>query len=230
MDNITVGRYANPQSAGYTWSPGGSPVLPPLPDDAYPPGAVPLEPSQERTGGDVTASESVMHQEAPYPHTLAALVDRLAYRTDRGWRVWLADIERDAPRDGQPGSRGLTLVVQRAGPDSYEPQNMLRVNHYFPVPPATYDERSWRRWLFDRLGDVDTHERCEDFILVHRAEGGYIKADGSHADELHERPYAPSHGPGNDPYLVREIGTTTDRRTSFRGLLDDDGTGHTRTG
>jgi hypothetical protein len=35
------------------------------------------------------------------------------------------------------------------------------------------------------------------------------------------RPYAPSHGPGNDPYMVREVGTTIDQRTSYRGVLDE---------
>jgi hypothetical protein len=146
-----------------------------------------------------------MTQTAPYPLALRDLVGALSYREDRGWRVWLQDIERD------PGSRGLTLVVQRCGPDTYHPENIIGVNHYFPVPPATFDERSWRRWLFDRLGDVDTHERCEDFII-----------DG-------ERPLAPAHAPGNNPYLVLEYGTDIDRRTSFRGVLDDDGTGQPRT-
>jgi hypothetical protein len=70
------------------------------------------------------------------------------------------------------------------------------------VPPAAYDVRSWQRWLFDRIGDVDTHERCEHFIVA-----------GEH-------PYAPSHGPGNDPYLVREIGTALDVATSFRGEVN----------
>jgi hypothetical protein len=137
-----------------------------------------------------------MTQTAPFPAGLVSLVDRLSYREDRGWKVWLADIERD------PGSAGLTLIVQRCGPDSYHPENVIRVNHYFPVPPATYDERSWTAWLFSRLGDVDTHERMEDFVI-----------DG-------ERPVAPSHGPGNDPYIVRWVSTDTDRRTSFRGELN----------
>ena len=34
------------------------------------------------------------------------------------------------------------------------------------------------------------------------------------------KPYAPSHGPGNDPYLIRETGTDADQRTSFRGELN----------
>lgn len=166
------------------------------------------------------ADRKQLLQKAPYPEVLHDLVDQLSYREDRGWRVWLEGLVRDRDPDGEALSEGLTLVVQRCGPDSYHPETILRVDHYFPVPPATYDLRSWRHWLFDRLGDVDTHERMEDFQLVHKAKGGYVKGDGSHVDELRERPFAPSHGPGNDPYLVREYGTGKDRRTSFRGELN----------
>lgn len=136
-----------------------------------------------------------MRQEAPYPHVLANLVNRLSFRFTQGWGVWLSVLERD------PASSGLTLIVQRCGPDTNHPGKIIRVNHYFPVPPATYDERSWRRWLFDRLGDVDTHERMEDFII-----------DG-------ERPYAPAHGPGNSPYTVFEYATDLDRRTQYDGTV-----------
>ncbi len=143
-----------------------------------------------------------MSQLAPYPDVLADLVTRLSYRQDRGWKVSLSDRVRDTGTDGEVLSQGLTLTVLRVGPDTYDPSTTVYVNHFFPVPPATYDERSWRRWLFDRLGDVDTHERCEDFVI-----GG-------------DRPFAPSHGPGNDPYLVRELGTDLDRRTSFTGAVN----------
>jgi hypothetical protein len=141
-----------------------------------------------------------LRQVAPDPAPLHWLVGRLEYRSREGWQVWLEDMDR-----GQ-GSEGLTLVVQRCGPDAYHPGRTLRVNHYFIVPAAAYDARSWRRWLFDRLGDVDTHERMEFFIL-HDPPGS----------EHVTRPYAPSHGPGNDPYLVREIGTLEDAETTFRG-------------
>lgn len=143
-----------------------------------------------------------MRQVAPYPQALAGLVNKLAYRRDRGWQVWLEDdCQRDKPGRHIGESRGLTLIVQRNGPDTYNTDQIIAVNHYFAVPPATYNERSWRRWLFDRLGDVDDHERMEDFVI-----------DG-------ERPFAPAHGPGNDPYLILDYGTDTDRRTSFRGEL-----------
>jgi hypothetical protein len=132
-----------------------------------------------------------MTQSAPYPQVLDDLVRQCEYKDN--WIFDLADIDR-----GQ-GSAGLTLQIHIACPDAYHPQEIRGVVHYFIVPAAAFDERSWRRWLFDRILDVETHEAMEFFQL-----------DG-------ERPYAPSHGPGNDPYLIREVGTDLDRRTSFRG-------------
>jgi hypothetical protein len=141
-----------------------------------------------------------MRQEAPYPDALAYLVARLAYRP--GWRFELADHDR-----GQ-GSEGLTLIITTLGYNSYHPARgeNYRVNHYMPVPPAAFDHRSWQRWLLDQLLLVERHEAME-FFAIHDSPGS------EHA----VRPYAPSHGPGNDPYLVREIGTGLDQRTSFRG-------------
>lgn len=151
-----------------------------------------------------------MQQVAPYPDDLAYLVERLRYRRDLGWQVMLVDdLQRDKPGRHSGESRGLTLVVTRCGRDSYHPERILPVNHYFAVPPATYDYRSWQRWLFDRLGDVDTHERMEDFAVC-----------DSPGSEHVTRPYAPQHGPGNDPYRVCEYASDEDRRTSFRGALN----------
>ena len=144
-----------------------------------------------------------MHQVAPYPDELADLVARLSYRADRGWEVKLADdLQRDKPGRHIGEARGLTLVVTRVGPDTYDPDSIIGVNHYFPVPAATYNRQSWRRWLFGRLGDVDDHERAEDFVI-----------DG-------HRPYAPVHAPGWDPYMITEVATDEDKRTSFRGELN----------
>jgi len=136
-----------------------------------------------------------MTQVAPYPDILDSLVSRLKYRS--GWKFGLRDVDR-----GQ-GSWGLTFEVIGQYPDTYHPQNTIRVSHYFPVPPAAYDERSWRRWLFERLLEVERHEAAE-----------FFKIDG-------ERPYAPHHGPGNDPYIIFEHGTDVDVRTSFRGELNE---------
>jgi hypothetical protein len=151
-----------------------------------------------------------MHQAAPYPDALARLVKCLRYRADLGWSVRLDDdLQRDKPGRHSGESRGLTLVVTRCGRDTYHTDKILAVDHYFPVPPATYNLASWQRWLFDRLGDVDTHERMEDFAI----------ADSPGSEHV-VRPYAPVHKPGWDPYLVTVESTALDRRTSFRGELN----------
>lgn len=147
----------------------------------------------------------VMSQEAPYPDSLGYLVKRLAYRP--GWRFRLEVLDR-----GQ-GSRGLTLVITTLGYESYHPERgeNYRVNHYMPVPPAAYDSRSWQHWLLEQLLLVERHEAMEFFAIC-----------DSPGSDHRVRPYAPSHGPGSDPYLIREIGTREDQRMSFRGKLDDD--------
>jgi hypothetical protein len=133
-------------------------------------------------------------QEAPWPDALASLLERCRYRP--GWQHYLQHVDR-----GQ-GSIGLTLFITTDTVNTYRPDEPIRVNHLFPVPPAAYDERSWRRWLFERFREVESHE-CAEFFQI----------DG-------ERPYAPSHGPGSDPYLIRELGTDIDHRTSFRGEVN----------
>jgi len=142
-----------------------------------------------------------MTQTAPYPQILADLVSKLSYREHLGWKVWLDDdLQRDKPGRHAGESRGLTLVVLRVGPDTYNPGTVLQVVHYFPVPPATYDEPSWLRWLFDQLGKVDDHERMEDFVI-----GG-------------QRPFAPIHKPGADPYALRQLSSWDEADTDFRGV------------
>lgn len=134
---------------------------------------------------------SEMNQVAPYPAALERLVDQITYKD--GWRFYLENADR-----GQ-GCQGLTLVIIIHTRDTYHPDRFLNVSHGMPVPPAAYDERSWRRWLFEQILLVERHEACEFFQIAG------------------ERTYAPSHGPGNDPYLIREIGTVQDVHTSFTG-------------
>jgi hypothetical protein len=140
-----------------------------------------------------TVSIQKLTQEAPFPEALRKLVLDLKYRP--GWVTRLATIDR-----GQ-GSIGLTLIITTKGLDSYNPGDgeHYRVNHYFPVIPAAYDERSWRRWLFEQFLLVERHE-CMEFFQI---EG--------------RRPYAPHHGPGNDPYNVFDHGTAVDTRTMYTG-------------
>jgi hypothetical protein len=154
-----------------------------------------------------------MRQVAPDPEVLHRLVETLVYKP--GWRFVLADIDR-----GQ-GSEGLTLDIITRGYDSYHPDRgeNYRVHHYMPVPPAAFDERSWRRWLFEQLLLVERHEACEFFRFecdTPNRVGTEILGTNHHV----ERPYAPHHGPGNDPYIVFEHGSDIDVRTSFRGEVN----------
>jgi len=136
-------------------------------------------------------TSEVNRQLAPYPHALADLVRQVS-TPGRNWRFWLADEIRDPAEYGRGEASGLTLTIMITSPDARHPDRTVRVRFLFPVPPATYDMRSWRRWLFERCRDVDLHELCEAFTIGEST------------------PYAPSHGPGNDPYLVREVGTAAD--------------------
>lgn len=139
-------------------------------------------------------SQQKNDQTAPYPTELDDLLVDLVYK--RQWEFRLQDLDR-----GQ-GSAGLTLVITITTPDSYEPDTERTVLHYFPVPPAAYDTRSWRRWLFNQICLVETHEAMEFFTIAG------------------VKPYAPSHGFGQDPYLIREVGTETDQKTSFRNEVN----------
>lgn len=132
-------------------------------------------------------------QTAPFPHALQTMVDTLEYR--RGWRFRLAHHDR-----GQ-GSEGLTLIIVTLGVDSYHPDRgeSYRVQHFMPVPPAAFNEQSWRRWLLDQIILVERHEACEFFKIAGK------------------RPYAPHHGPGNDPYIIFDHGTDEDARTMYTG-------------
>ncbi len=137
-------------------------------------------------------------QYGPYPTELAALVERLHYRP--GWLFALNDLERDPAGTHGAAAGGLTLVVFADVHDTYNPNLRRPVNHYFPVPAATYNEASWVRWLLDCCLLVEQHEACEWFRL-----------DGL-------RPFAPTHGPGENPYSVKELATDDARRTSFKGV------------
>lgn len=133
-------------------------------------------------------------QEAPFPDELVALVSSLTYKPR--WRFTL-----DPWLDRGQGSAGVTLVIRITTPDSYAPDINRSVLHYMPVPPAAFDRRSWQRWLLEQILLVERHEACEFFAVA-----------GT-------KPYAPSHGPGSDPYLVREVGTDEDVRTSYLGAV-----------
>ena len=144
-------------------------------------------------------------QRAPYPAELAALVASCSYRAHEGWNVYLEDIQdRDLDAEGNAIGGGLTLRVLTKGYDTYHPEhgNTYRVNHYFIVPAATYNRAAWMRWLFEQFAKVELHECMENFVI-----------DG-------ERPFAPTHGKGDDPYVVHEYGSEAQRAAKFTEVAD----------
>lgn len=152
-----------------------------------------------------------MHQVAPYPDTLERLVTTL--KAYPGWSFDLRDMVRDIDDKENPLAEGLTLIVSVVGYNSYHLDRgpTYKVDNLFPVPAATYDEASWTRWLYDCLDQVQTHELCECFRFT----------EGWLDDGQEFRPYSPIHAPGSNPYIVRELATDKERRTSFRGKVKE---------
>lgn len=122
---------------------------------------------------------------------LRDLVSRVTCKP--GWRFRLVDDDE-----------GFRLVIYVPCDDSRamtaEPRP-IAVNHFFPVPTATYNLTSWRRWLFEQCRKVEDHELGEWFLV-----------DGA-------RPFAPQHFPGADPYTIREVQTEEEARTDQRGNI-----------
>ncbi len=148
----------------------------------------------------MSAQEQILFQEAPWPVELEDLVN-----STRLWPGWTMKLQHNLLRDTkeihQREGRGTTLVITTKTYNTYhyEDGQNYRVHHYFIVPAATYNRKSWMRWLFDRFADVQLHEAMEAFVV-----------NG-------ERPFAPHHGPGENPYVVIETGTDEEARTTFRG-------------
>lgn len=64
------------------------------------------------------------------------------------------------------------------------------VGHKIPVPPRQESRAWWRRWLLDRIIDVETHEACEWFREV--------------VEGVEVRPFDPHHDPMQPAYAVRD--------------------------
>jgi hypothetical protein len=96
---------------------------------------------------------------------------------------------------------GLRLVIHVPGLNSRDPGCQILIHHFFPVPLTTWNEKSWRRWIFECCRRVENHELGEWFVV-----------NG-------ERPFAPLHGPGCDPYTIREVATDEEARTDQRGNI-----------
>ena len=95
------------------------------------------------------------------------------------------------------------LVIQIDGVNNYDHSKRFVVNHCHPVPVATYNEKTWRRWIFEQCRRTMNHELGESLRF----------------GEAELRPFAPMHGPGEDPYTVHEIRPESDALTTQDGSL-----------
>ncbi len=95
----------------------------------------------------------------------------------------------------------LRLVIRIVGVDNYDLSRAWTVDHYHPVPITTYNEKTWRRWIFEQCLRTMNHELGESLRF------GDV------------RPFVPMHGPGEDPYTVHEWRSETDALTTQRGTL-----------
>lgn len=109
-----------------------------------------------------------------------------------GWAFRLAYEDDSVRMEKGP----LRLHIFVSGPDSQDPGGDVgTIIHVFPVPTATYNLKTWRRWIFECCRRVENHEL-----------GEWFKVDGL-------RPFPPLHGPGEDPYTIHEFRDEIDART-----------------
>lgn len=110
-----------------------------------------------------------------------------------GWRFWVEAKEINT----------LTLNITIDGVNNYDHSKRFVVTHPHPVPMATYNEKTWKRWILEQCRRVENHELGENLRF---------------GDE-EERPFAPMHGPGEDPYTVHEIRPEKDALTTQNGSV-----------
>lgn len=109
-----------------------------------------------------------------------------------GWTFQLADVGG--------GAKELRIRMEN-DVNNYDHSQPFAPFHPHPVPFATYNEASWRRWVF---------EQC--LRTMHHEIGEALNFNGV-------RPFAPMHGPGEDPYTVHEIRPEADALTTQSGAL-----------
>ena len=121
---------------------------------------------------------------------LRRLVSEVQYKP--GWRFRI--VEED-------GALRLVITDTKCI-DAYHPHDLMgSLSHYHPVPIAEYNEKSWKRWIFEQCRRVENHEI-----------GEWLRWG-------EERPFAPLHGPGEDPYTIHEYRDDVDRRTTQDGSM-----------
>jgi hypothetical protein len=122
------------------------------------------------------------------------VLDRVVSETQckPGWSFRLVD-EDGAKR----------LVIRIRDTHNYQPSLPYTVDHFHPVPITTYNEKTWRRWIFEQCIRTMNHELGESLRFG--------------VDEV--RPFAPMHGPGENPYDVHEWRSEIDALTIQDGTI-----------
>lgn len=92
----------------------------------------------------------------------------------------------------------LRLVIRLKDVDNYD-HTPYTIDHYHPVPITTYNEKSWRRWIYEQCLRTMNHEL-----------GEALNFNGV-------RPFVPMHGPGEDPYTIHEWRSEADALTTQDG-------------
>lgn len=87
------------------------------------------------------------------------------------------------------------MIVSETANSRHEEQ-MIRVRHEFMVPPADYHEHVWLAWIFERIQDVEAKHEAGEFFQY-----------------KDDRPFAPHHGNGQDPYRVWFMGSYGETET-----------------
>jgi hypothetical protein len=93
------------------------------------------------------------------------------------------------------------FVVTIYTKSNYDQEKDFAVSHFHPVPIATYNEKSWQRWVFDHCLRTMHHELGEALVF-----------DG-------KRPFGPCHGPGFNPYDIHDNVTPEEKRIMQDGSI-----------
>jgi hypothetical protein len=95
------------------------------------------------------------------------------------------------------------LIISILEDDNYKPGQLLKVGHCHPIPTTSFNEKSWRRWILEQCLRTMNHEIGESLRFG--------------KEEI--RPFAPMHGPGEDPYTIHEWRSEQDALTTQDGSL-----------
>jgi len=95
----------------------------------------------------------------------------------------------------------VCLYITIRDVNNYNHLEPFTVSHVHPAPCTTFNERSWRRWIFEKCLATMNHEI-----------GEALNFNGV-------RPFVPMHGPGEDPYTVHEWRSESDALTTQDGSL-----------